>query len=423
MRHALMCFVVLILLPSISTATDRIPMKIVWQCDSRSGNGSITPIDEFLIVNSIKNSAESEALFACIRQDNGDEIWQRVHARLGDQFLDNSATAPGSMPIFAGKSLVYINNRCELANVLLNKGVEFATDGWRIDLKSKLGVFKRDDLEEGTPGLTPTIIDGSIILATGNGSTLNMHDRLHNVPAPFAPAWASFDITDGKLLWTNNEPSAAVIHSSCSSPVALTAEMLVAAGGDGSLYVLNRATGKTMAKYTDVWCWSWTAPVVSDGMVLIASSLAPGDRISREPAVLCYSISDLQKCLSKVEPIWEFRDKSYSGTWFTPYVLGDSVFLLTSHNDLVEISLDSGRLVSLRELNAHEKLRPCVKNRHIYVANSNEVVSYSPGVDVPHQVFELPDRIDGNFAVTDCCIFVSGQTTLRCYERLEKNSN
>lgn len=400
---------------SLGVAESPVLMRQIWVQPLGGDAGPIALTHGRVIVGSLERDAPRRASLNCYSVQDGFPVWRNYHSRLADQFLDNRTTGIRSKPLVADDRLIYATNRGELYCLDLKHGSTRYKENWRVDLRTSYGVFKRDDVGTGTPGISATSCDGLVVVATGNGSTHNLHDRRLSVPAPEAPAWICFDIETGDSRWSNSVPSPETIHSSSASPAKVNDSLLIATGGDGGLYVLQSKSGKILTSSHAGWYWSWSSPAVSSDYVVVASSHPPGSDPKYRGTVTCFSVQQITSG-KKLSPLWVFDEALYDGTWGAPILIGSSVFVLTQSLELLELDATSGHLVSQRTLDAYDFAQIHKIGQLLAVPNEASVLLYSPKRLEPIRTYDFPAFIDGPISFSLRRVFIAGRDSLRAYE-------
>lgn len=135
----------------------------------------------------------------CFSERNGDFLWQAVHEKLpGGQVVDWPYEGICSSAHVEGNKFYYVSNRCEVicAEIATGKAI------WTLDMIKELGVFPHNISD-----CSPLLIGDHLWVVTSNGVN---EDHL-NVPAPMAPSFIKVDKTNGKVLWQDNTPTAALL--------------------------------------------------------------------------------------------------------------------------------------------------------------------------------------------------------------------
>jgi outer membrane protein assembly factor BamB len=170
-----------------------------------------------------------------------------------------------SSPVVEGNRLWYVSNRCEVvcADTAGQPDKGEARILWTLDMMKEMGVFPHN-----LATCSPLIVGNILFVITSNGV-----DEGHiNIPAPQAPSFIAVDKNDGKVLWTDNSPSRALVggdkavtsikdlvdrglvlmHGQWSNPVYAEPKgtpMIIFPGGDGWLYAFEPGTGKLIWKF------------------------------------------------------------------------------------------------------------------------------------------------------------------------------
>jgi outer membrane protein assembly factor BamB len=224
-----------------------------------------------------------KGIIMCFDQKTGKFLWQSVHDKLeSGNVSDWPKEGICSSPYIEGKRIYYVSNRCELVCATTeglkagNLGVtdekyKSDTDAdivWRLDMIGELGVFPHN-----LSVCSPLIVGDTIFLITSNGV-----DEGHiNVPKPQAPSFLAVDKNSGKVKWSSNLPSEALVeeqkkggaggqtlfkklvdtgrllmHGQWSNPTYADVKgrpQIIFPGGDGWIYSLNPANGNLIWKF------------------------------------------------------------------------------------------------------------------------------------------------------------------------------
>ena len=208
-------FLLLLPLPQILILSDPpFELSAKWKVPIGGDVGPITVRGDSVLFGT-RSRDGSQTELQCLSSFDGTLKWRIAHHRLDDQQLENSAcgikSKPCAHPLMPIVS--YFSTRGELVLADLNGQSDgdqgIADDGvllnggdvlWRRDLREEFGVFKRDDLEFGSPQPSPNMFGQLVVCATGNGSTHNLHQRKTIEPvvvAPEAPGWVAFPVVAG----------------------------------------------------------------------------------------------------------------------------------------------------------------------------------------------------------------------------------
>src|SRR5262245_40032788 len=178
-----------------------------------------------------------KGILMCFREADGKFLWQAVHDKL-PAGLVNDWPKEGicSSPVVEGNRLYYVSNRCELICADTEGFLDGKNDGvqderykgptdadviWRLDMIRDLGVFPHN-----LATCSPLIVGDTIFLLTSNGV-----DEGHiNIPAPAAPSFLAVDKRTGKVKWSSNLPSRALVEAQARGEKAVDIKALVDAG-------------------------------------------------------------------------------------------------------------------------------------------------------------------------------------------------
>lgn len=222
-----------------------------------------------------------KGIIMCFNEADGKFLWQAVHDKLPSGLV-NDWPREGicSTPYIEGNRLYYVSNRCELVCADTEGFMDGKNDGvqdetyksptdadiiWRLDMMKDLDVFPHNLATS-----SPLIVGDTVFVITSNGV-----DEGHiNLPSPKAPSFLAVDKKTGKVLWSDNSPSAKVlqqgagdekaflqrlqdrgekiIHGQWSNPTFAVVNgkpQAIFPGGDGWLYSFEPATGKLIWKF------------------------------------------------------------------------------------------------------------------------------------------------------------------------------
>ncbi|HLN27789.1 MAG TPA: PQQ-binding-like beta-propeller repeat protein [Gemmataceae bacterium] len=220
-----------------------------------------------------------KGILMCFKESDGSFLWQAVHDKLASGIV-NDWTREGlcSTPCVEGNRVYYVSNRCELVCAATHGFLDGKNDGaqdeqykskldadfiWRLDMMKELNVFPHN-----MSACAPLIVGSIIFVVTANGV-----DEGHiNVPSPKAPSFIAVDKKTGKLLWSDNSPSVALLqgagkeadfkqlvnkgellmHGQWSNPAYAEVNghpQVIFPGGDGWLRSFEPATGKLLWKF------------------------------------------------------------------------------------------------------------------------------------------------------------------------------
>lgn len=336
------------------------PHEIRWKVPLNGDGGGVVVHKGRVLIGNRSQDGETVHM-DCYDSATGKLYWRTSHNRLPVDELDNSESALRSVPAVSDDSVLYYTTSGHLVCVDL-QGLTNGDQGqkvqpsngedilWDIDLRKQYGVFLRDDLEHGCPGISPTIVDNVVYSATGNGSTHGLFSRYYKRrnPSPDAPSVVAFDLKDGHKLWGNAKASPNILHSSRSTPV-LVNNLLINVAGDGCLQGLDPVSGESFWKDNSQWFWTWKSPVITKDLFIIATDSPPGILETTSVSVIAYRTADISSA-KKPTPEWVFRHPNYEGSWTDPIVLDDTVFVLSKFGELIAIDAANGTEIWRDEL-------------------------------------------------------------------------
>jgi outer membrane protein assembly factor BamB len=196
-----------------------------------------------------------KGILMCFDEASGKFLWQAVHDKLkAGQVNDWPHEGICSSPFVEGNRMWYVSNRCEV--------VCRDTDGkevWSLDMIGKLDVFPHN-----LAVCSPLVVGDTLYVITSNGV-----DEEHiNIPKPAAPSFIALEKKNGKVLWTNNLPSANVkpgaelkslvdrglvlMHGQWSNPVYAEVDgkgEIIFPGGDGWLRAFDPKKGDVVWEF------------------------------------------------------------------------------------------------------------------------------------------------------------------------------
>ena len=137
----------------------------------------------------------------CFEEATGKFLWQAVHEKLpGGQEIDWPLEGICSSPIIEGKlPCSHVTNRSAVVCAAVTTG----TAKWTLNMIKYLGVFPHNISDK-----SPLLVGDHLWVVTSNGVNKDHLD----VPAPKAPSFIKVDKTNGKVLWQDNSPSAALLN-------------------------------------------------------------------------------------------------------------------------------------------------------------------------------------------------------------------
>ena len=224
-----------------------------------------------------------KGIVMCFSEKDGKFLWQAVHDKLASGMVNDWPREGICSTAYAeGNRIYYVNNRCELICADADGFLDGKNDGvqdetykgptdadiiWRLDMMKDLDVFPHNLATS-----SPLIVGDTIFLVTSNGV-----DEGHiNVPSPKAPSFIAVNKKTGKVIWTDNSPSAKlaaglaaatdqtafmqklqdrgekIIHGQWSNPsyaVINGKPQVIFPGGDGWIYALEPDTGKHIWRF------------------------------------------------------------------------------------------------------------------------------------------------------------------------------
>jgi outer membrane protein assembly factor BamB len=223
-----------------------------------------------------------KGILMCFREADGQFLWQAVHDKLpAGRVNDWPSEGICSSPVVEGNRLYYVSNRCEVVCADTEGFLDGTNDGaqdekykgktdadfiWRLDMIGQLNVFPHN-----LATCSPLIVGDTLFVITSNGV-----DEGHiNIPQPAAPSFLALDKKTGKVKWSNNLPSVALVearargetnvdikqlvdqgkvlmHGQWSNPVYAEPNgkpMIIFPGGDGWIRAFNPANGELLWKF------------------------------------------------------------------------------------------------------------------------------------------------------------------------------
>jgi outer membrane protein assembly factor BamB len=185
----------------------------------------------------------SKAILKCLRESDGQFLWQIVHDPPPPEISGGpgtSAVEDGllSTPFVEENRLYYVAPAGEV--------VCADTDGkiiWRYDMMKELKVVPCF-----CTMCCPLVVGDRMFVVTGNGVDFTTG----KVVSPGAPSFVAFDKQTGKLSWSSNLPGANILDGQWTSPAYTVAggrAQVIFPGGDGWVYSLNPDTGSLVWKF------------------------------------------------------------------------------------------------------------------------------------------------------------------------------
>ncbi len=135
----------------------------------------------------------------CFKEADGKFLWQAVHEKLpGGQVVDWPLEGICSSAMVEGDRFYYVANSCKVICAELATGKEI----WSLNMIKELDVFPHNISDN-----SPLLVGDHLWVVTSNG----VNEDHINVPAPKAPSFIKVDKTNGKVLWKDNSPTAALL--------------------------------------------------------------------------------------------------------------------------------------------------------------------------------------------------------------------
>lgn len=156
-----------------------------------------------------------KGVLMCFNEADGKFLWQAAHDKLpAGRVNDWPREGICSSPFVEGNRLWYVDNRCELicADINGDPATQKSKPIWTLDMIGQENVFPHNLATS-----SPLVIGDIVFLVTSNGV-----DEGHiNIPHPQAPSFLAVNKNTGKVLWRNNDPSAALAAKGELAPVAI----------------------------------------------------------------------------------------------------------------------------------------------------------------------------------------------------------
>lgn len=201
----------------------------------------------------------------CLRESDGQFLWQySAEKHPVGRVYDWAYQGIGSSPLVEGERMWFVNNRWEVVCADTQGFRDGENDGpfvdepfddvheadvlWTFDMIGQLGVSPH------TAGMGPdrrcsiAAYENRIYVVTGNGVDIDHK----TIPAPNAPSLVCLDKDTGEVLWTDNSPSANILHTQIASP--LVAEIagrvqVIVPQGDGWVRSFDALSGELIWKF------------------------------------------------------------------------------------------------------------------------------------------------------------------------------
>ncbi|MBI3822009.1 MAG: PQQ-binding-like beta-propeller repeat protein [Planctomycetes bacterium] len=152
----------------------------------KKGNPVSEPIDLGIIMS--------------FEETTGKFQWQSTFEKLpGGQVVDWPYEGICSSPHVEGERMYFVSNRCEVVCADVKTGKSH----WKLDMITELGVFPHNISD-----CSPLLVGDALWVVTSNG----VNEDHINVPAPKAPSFIKVDKSNGKVLWQDNTPTAALLE-------------------------------------------------------------------------------------------------------------------------------------------------------------------------------------------------------------------
>jgi outer membrane protein assembly factor BamB len=338
-------------------------IELLWERKqvTDGDSGPINATDSHVVLGGLSRDTRMSRMI-CLRADDGEAQWTISHERLRDRDLDNPDTGIRSRPAIEPTlgQVAYYSNRGELVIADLDgrlDGDQGISDGKLgdsgdvlkiIDLVGEKHIFKRDDREFGCTLPSPVYKNGMLLSATGNGSTHNLHARRPvQIPSPSAPGVVAIPIASNQRGWDWNKGSSTIVHSACASPLVVSHDslpsMLFLSAGNGALYAIDMESGVTIDENSSQWFWSWTTPVAGDQEFYLATDSPPGLPELRKCGV--FAVKTKTSVDQKIEIRWSSFPKNYNGTYVSPVVVDDYIFVMSRTGTLSAIDQKQGNVL------------------------------------------------------------------------------
>jgi outer membrane protein assembly factor BamB len=250
-------------------------IKWVQTCGSRSYAGPVFAGGRIFVGTNNENPRDpkitgDKGVLLCLDEKTGNFLWQAIYDKLpAGRVVDWPLQGICSTPAVDGDRLYFINNRCEVvcADVAGDLETKKVKEIWKLDMMEKLGVFPHN-----LACSSPLVVGDFLFVITSNGV-----DEDHiDIPNPKAPSFLKIDKKTGKVLWSDNSPSANMVraregsrkgptslkdlvdrglvlmHGQWSSPAYAEVNghgQVIFPGGDGWLYAFDPKTDKLIWKF------------------------------------------------------------------------------------------------------------------------------------------------------------------------------
>ncbi len=314
----------------------------VWQTDIGEGVDDARPLLSVPVVQGDQVFAlDTEGLLSAVNLTSGKAMWQR-HA--APRELRHKADGGGLA--LSGDGLV-------IASLGYGEMVAFAvTDGkelWRTPTRSPLRS-------------APTVANGQAYVVTIDNQLL------------------AFDARTGRLLWSHAGLMEAAGLLGAPSP-AVSGDVVLVAYSSGELYALRTLNGG------ELWSDNLTATRREGGVLTLAAIRGLPVLAAGGAAAIAVSNSGRLVAIDNRsgQRVWEQRLSSQQ----TPWVAGDSLFVVTTDAELVALTLREGKPRWVQQLaqweNAKDKrgviswYGPVLAGDRLWLTNSEgEMLSFDP---------------------------------------------
>jgi outer membrane protein assembly factor BamB len=385
-----------------------------------------------------------QGLMTCFSKKTGELLWQAVHPRLPER-INDMAAAMYARPSVDGDRVFYVSNRGELVCLDLNGFRDGKNDGpfreetwtgladadviWKLDLVTKLGVYKRDAGDVCSPLPGTLVVGERVYCATGNG----VGPGLDMLPKPDAPSFLAVEKTTGRVAWTSSAPGRDIVYSQWSAPVFAKVDdrpQIIFPGGDGRLYGFEPLTGRllwkldlnsadvapqqqgTTRKTRDFFV---AAPVVAAEMLYVGLSHVPEAGTDPHRPLIAVDLRLVEKSPDRAIR-WRFTDKDFGGTFGSAAVADGVVYTLGGEGVLFALDDQTGRELwrsyLSREASGH-LLSPCVHAGQVFVGDGSTLFAFRAGRSKKCLGrYQLDDLIQGMPAADGDSVYVSTRRTL-----------
>jgi outer membrane protein assembly factor BamB len=303
-----------------------------------------------------------KGVLLCLRESDGEFLWQIVHDKLDFSALDGEYLGIASSPAVDGDHLYYVSNRCELVCADVKGDPDKPGKGkivWSLDMIKEFNVYP-GGLQGGLANCSPLVLDDLVYVVTSNG--VSGPDQ--KPVSPDAPSFLCVDKKSGKPVWQSNLPGKNILDGQWSNPVAAEVngkKQVIFPGGDGWLYAFGAKSGDLIWKFDcnpknsslkkKTRNYLVATPIVHDGRLYVGVGQEPEEGtgvghlwcidITKEPKNKVKDLSPIDNNFDPKDPankdsglVWHFGGKIENDP-VRDYAFGRTMGAVVVHDGLV----------------------------------------------------------------------------------------